>query len=93
MLLSYRPFMSDFEREQIQDRVKNIPVYEYETIIVPGKRKERILEELDLLSFNREALYPVLGKSPTESPSSTNKPLCAYGPVMKRWMPDCWERR
>ena len=55
-------FHERFEREQIQDRVKNIPVYEYETIIVPGKRKERILEELDLLSFNREALYPSLGE-------------------------------
>ena len=55
-------FHERFEREQIQNRVKNIPVYEYETIIVPRKRKERILEELDLLSFNREALYPSLGE-------------------------------
>ena len=55
-------FHERFEREQIQNRVKNIPVYEYETIIVPGKRKKRILEELDLLSFNREALYPSLGE-------------------------------
>ena len=55
-------FHERFEREQIQDKVENIPVYEYETIIVPSKRKERILKELNLLSFNREALYPSLGE-------------------------------
>ena len=55
-------FHERFEREQIQDKVKNIPVYEHETIIVPSRRKERILKELNLLSFNREALYPSLGE-------------------------------
>ena len=55
-------FHDRFEREQIQDKVENIPVYEYETIIVPSRRKERILKELNLLSFNREALYPSLGE-------------------------------
>ena len=55
-------FHERFEREQIQDKVENIPVYEYETIIVPSKRKEHILKELNLLSFNREALYPSLGE-------------------------------
>ena len=53
-------FHERFERNQIQCRIKNIPVYEYDTIIVPGERKEDILEELSLLNFTRETLYPSL---------------------------------
>ena len=55
-------FHERFERQQIQEKVDNIPIYEYETITVPGKRKEHILQELNLLSFNRESLFPSLGE-------------------------------
>ena len=55
-------FHERFERQQIQEKVENIPLYEYESISVPGKRKEHILQELDLLGFNRESLYPSLGE-------------------------------
>ena len=53
-------FHERFEREQIQERVANIPVYEYETIVVPEDRKKHILDELSLLNFTRETLYPSL---------------------------------
>ena len=53
-------FHERFEREQILSRTKNLPVYEYDTMIVPSKKKELILEELGLLNFTRETLYPSL---------------------------------
>ena len=53
-------FHERFERDQIRCRIKNVPVYEYETVIVPGERKGRILEELSLLNFTRGTLYPSL---------------------------------
>ena len=53
-------FHERFEREQILSRTKNLPVYRYETIIVPEKKKELILEQLGLLNFNRETLFPSL---------------------------------
>ena len=49
-----------FEREQILPRTKNLPVYEYDTMIVPHGKKTPILEELGLLNFTRETLYPSL---------------------------------
>ena len=50
-----------FERDEIQCRVKNVPVYEHETMTVHGdKIKEAILEELSLMNFTRETLYPSL---------------------------------
>ena len=53
-------FHERFEREQILSRTKNLPIYKYDTMIVPRERKERILEELGLLNFTRETLYPSL---------------------------------
>ena len=53
-------FHERFEREQILSRTKNLPVYRYETMIVPQEKKELILEQLGLLNFNRETLYPSL---------------------------------
>ena len=53
-------FHERFEREEIQCRVKNVPVYEHEMMTVPKKRKGEILKELSLLNFTREALYPSL---------------------------------
>ena len=53
-------FHEQFEREQILSHTKNLPVYEYDTMIVPSGKKVRILEELDLLNFTRETLNPSL---------------------------------
>ncbi len=53
-------FHERFERDQIQLRVKDMKVYEHETIIVPGEKKQHLLEELSLLNFTRETLYPSL---------------------------------
>ena len=53
-------FHERFERDQITGRVKNLPIYEYETIVVPSGKKEHIIKELSLLSFTRENLYPSL---------------------------------
>ena len=53
-------FHERFEREQIQERVNSIPVYRHETIVVPGEQKESIRNELSLLGFTRETLFPSL---------------------------------
>ena len=53
-------FHERFEREQVLSRTKKLPIYRYETVIVPQEKKELILEQLGLLNFNRETLYPSL---------------------------------
>ena len=53
-------FHERFERDQIKSQIKNIPVYEYESIVVPSYWKNRFLRELELMNVTREALYPSL---------------------------------
>ncbi len=53
-------FHERFERDQIISRTKDLPIYEYDTMIVPHENKARIREELGLLNFTRETLYPSL---------------------------------
>ena len=53
-------FHERFEREQILSLTENLPIYEHDTMIVPHKKKKRILDELSLLNFTRETLYPSL---------------------------------
>ena len=53
-------FHERFEKAEIQDRVRDLPVYAHETLIVPRESKNPILEELGLLDFTRETLYPSL---------------------------------
>ena len=53
-------FHERFERNHILSHTKNLPVYEYDTMIVPHEKKNLILEELSLLNFTRETLYPSL---------------------------------
>ena len=53
-------FHERFERAEIQCRLKNAPVYEHEIMTIPAKKKDKILDELSLLNFTREALYPSL---------------------------------
>ena len=51
-------FHERFERQQILSRTKGLPIYRYETMIVPQEKKELILDQLGLLNFSRETLYP-----------------------------------
>ena len=53
-------FQEQFEQDQILNRNEDIPVYDYYPLIVPGKYKKRLLEQLSLLNISREALYPGL---------------------------------
>ena len=53
-------FHERYERDEIQCQVKNVPVYEHEIMTVLGDKKDDILEELSLLNFSRETLYPSL---------------------------------
>ena len=53
-------FHERFERAFVRCRVKDVPIYEYDTVTVPSDKKEHILEELSLLNFTRETLYPSL---------------------------------
>ena len=56
-------FHERFEREQILSRNGSIPVYDYYRIVVPAKKKPKILDELRLLNVTREVLFPSLGES------------------------------
>ncbi len=53
-------FHESFERNDICCRVKNLPVYEHSTMTVDADQKDDILDELSLLNFTRETLYPSL---------------------------------
>ena len=53
-------FHERLEKDDIQGRVRDLPVYAHETLIVPRESKDHILEELSLLDFTRETLYPSL---------------------------------
>lgn len=53
-------FHERFEPSHILYHTKNLPVYEYNTMIVPHQYKNLLLEELSLLNFTRETLYPSL---------------------------------
>ncbi len=53
-------FHERFEKEKIQRCIKDVPIYEHEVLIVPGRKKASILKELSLLDFTRETLYPSL---------------------------------
>ena len=53
-------FHERFEREEIMSRSKGVPIYNQYTFIVPQENKKDILDELSLLNFTREILYPSL---------------------------------
>ncbi len=52
-------FHERFERKEILSNTQ-IPVYDHYTLTVPSASKKHILEELSLLNFTRETLYPGL---------------------------------
>ena len=53
-------FHERFERSKILDHTNDLPIYDYDTLTVPHSSKRHLLDELDLLSFRRETLYPSL---------------------------------
>ena len=53
-------FHERLEKDEIQSRISDVPIYAHETLIVPSESKNPILEELSLLDFTRETLYPSL---------------------------------
>ena len=56
-------FHERFERSHIVRWNDSIPAYDHQTLVVPAKRKEEILKELELLNVTRETLYPGLDET------------------------------
>lgn len=56
-------FHERFERSEIQRQNPNTPIYEYGVRIVPSEKKEDLIEELRLLNFTRETLFPSLDEA------------------------------
>ena len=56
-------FHERFERSEIRRQNPNMPIYHYGTRIVPGENKEDLIEELRLLNFTRETLFPSLDEA------------------------------
>ena len=59
-------FHERFERNKILKRLKRndyIPVYDYYTLTVSGKKKKCIMNELRLLNITRESLFPGLDEA------------------------------
>ena len=53
-------FHERFEWNVVRTRSQGVPIYDHYTFIVPKDSKEAILNELSLLNFTRESLYPAL---------------------------------
>ena len=56
-------FHERFERDEILNRIADIPVYDYYTLKVPYTSKRDIMEELRLLNITRESLFPGLDEA------------------------------
>ena len=56
-------FHEQFEREEIERRVINVPVYAHYTLPIPQDRKPYIVEDLQLINIKRETLYPGLDEA------------------------------
>ena len=56
-------FHERFEQNHILEWNEDIPVYEYFSVEVPGKRKGDILKQLQLFDITHERLYPGLAAS------------------------------
>ncbi len=56
-------FHERFERNEFLRWNPDMPIYDYGTRIVPGERKEDLIEELSLLDFTRETLFPSLDEA------------------------------
>ena len=56
-------FHERFERNKILKRNDHIPVYDYYTLTVSGKKKKCIMNELRLLNITHESLFPGLDEA------------------------------
>ena len=56
-------FHERFERDEFLSRNPGRPIYSYDTRIVPSEKKEDLIEELRLLNFTRETLFPSLDEA------------------------------
>ena len=56
-------FHERFERPQILIRNPDMQIYTYGTRTVPREKKEDLIEELRLLNFTRETLFPSLDEA------------------------------
>ena len=53
-------FHERFERDEVLERTKNVPIYAYYQLTIPHGRKAEIREELALMNITRETLFPGL---------------------------------
>ena len=56
-------FHERFERNEFLRWNPEMPIYSYGTLIVPTENKEDLIEELRLLNFTRETLFPSLDEA------------------------------
>ena len=56
-------FHERFERNEFLSRNPGRPIYSYGTQIIPSEKKEDLIEELRLLNFTRETLFPSLDEA------------------------------
>lgn len=54
-----------FEREEINSRVSNLPIYAHYTLSIPHGQKLQIMEELHSINIRRESLFPGLDEAAT----------------------------
>ncbi len=60
-------FYERFERVVIRRKNKHIPMYAHYRLRIPFDRKQKILDELNLLRVSRETLFPSLDESASAS--------------------------
>ena len=56
-------FHERFERSNILEWNPNIPIYQHGQYLIPGEKKQAIMQELQLFHINRENLMPGLDES------------------------------
>ncbi|MXX53427.1 MAG: hypothetical protein F4Z35_05710 [Dehalococcoidia bacterium] len=56
-------FHERFERDEFLSWNPDRPIYSYGTRIIPSEEKEDLIEELRLLNFTRETLFPSLDEA------------------------------
>ena len=58
-------FHERFERKNVLHVSKHLPIYEYHPMVIDGKSKQDIIEQLQLFNVSRETLYPGIDSSAT----------------------------
>ena len=73
-------FHERFERNEILERIHEMPIYGHFMLKVPHARKKKILDELRLLNITRGTLFPGLDETATEVRRNASR-LSALGAV------------